>query len=192
MELNELEQFLLDNRSKLDEVESIDTEKIWNNISVEKESEQSPSPTSGWTLRMGRYWKWSIAASLAIALSFFFILSPEKKVDNSYQQNYYSLASLSEELGQQEASFKRRIAQKEEEIGLDELDKKAYQEIFMELKLLDEMYNTFASDIPEFNNDQLVETLIKYYERKIRILERLSKEIEKKKHHENRNTQRQI
>ena len=94
---------------------------------------------------------------------------------------------------EEEQNFQLVIAQKEEALGLNQIRKEDYQEIFLELELLESIHQEQLADAPQFEkNDQLVKTLLKYYERKIRILERLSNEIEKKNHHEERNREQQI
>jgi hypothetical protein len=77
------------------------------------------------------------------------------------------------------------VHQKKKEIGFDQLDRKAYEALFKELDELELTIEQARKDAAGFpGNERLVETMIRYYELKIRILEQLSNEINKKEYHE--------
>ena len=188
--MNELEKYLRENRAKLDHIEEPAIEAIWENIKEEITPQASIKslPSNNWQLNIGRNWRWVIAASFALLISLM-VWNTQNQ-----QQNTLTLASIAEfypELAEQEKNYQQLISQKEKAIGLSKIDKMAFQEIFQELELLEQIHREYLKDLPRYNfNDQLVKTLIKYYERKIQILERLSREIEKKTHHENRNQEK--
>ncbi len=89
------------------------------------------------------------------------------------------------ELAQQEAHLQQLVHRKKNEIGFERLDRAAFAELFRELDELEitvEQARKDAAELPR--NERLAETLIRYYELKIRILEQLSNEINKKEYHE--------
>lgn len=176
--MENLEKYIKDHREALDEIEEPQIGIIWQGI------RQDSSINARSIHSRRRIWTWAAAASILLLIGFgtgkFF-------GEQSNSEPLYSLKDISPELAEQEATFNQLIAQKEAEIGLQNLEKEAFKDIFLELELLEEIHKEFRKDIPQFSqNDQLVRTLIRYYEQKIRILERLSNEIEKHKNHEKR------
>lgn len=210
-DLSPLEKYLLENREGLDQIEQVDVDGMWERVRSEVRGARSekplthqttpplaprPSPLvtrtshpNNWHISIGRNWRWGIAASIVLAIGLYFLLPHKQAVADAVQ-----LADMLPEIAQQEANYQRLIAQKEGEIRLKEIDKEAFSEIFMELQLLEEIHNEYLQDLPQYEkNDHLVSTLLRYYERKIKILERLSREIEKKKmNHEKINSEKHI
>ena len=189
--MKDLEKYINANREELDHVEEPEIDLIWEGIRTQLQNEQElrkdKDRSGGWQLQIGRNWKWAMAASIVLAIGTFYMnrTAPVQEVT--------SVAALMPELAEEEQNFQLVIAQKEEALGLNQIRKEDYQEIFLELELLESIHQEQLADAPQFEkNDQLVKTLLKYYERKIRILERLSNEIEKKNHHEERNREQQI
>ncbi len=88
-------------------------------------------------------------------------------------------------VSEEERQLQQLVAKKQQEIGLDTLDRAAYADLLGEL---DELEITIAEarrdlgDMPQ--KQRLMETLIRYYELKIRILEQINYEINKQKYHE--------
>lgn len=183
--MNNLEDFIKNNQSDFKEVESPSIERMWKGVQDDLKGKKEPSV---FTIRKTHFF--AIAASILLLIGF---LSGSLWQRSNSTPTPNSLADLSPELAKKEAEFQKLIAQKEAEIGLNQLGKEAFQDIFEELELLENIHKEYQKDIPSYGqNDQLIETLIKYYEQKIRILERLSKEIEKLKYHEKRNSEKRL
>ncbi len=98
-----------------------------------------------------------------------------------------TLADVSKELGEQEAELKLIADEKWAEISpLSDEEKTQFQFLFDELNELDKVYKSYGKDLNEFGeNEQIINVLLDYYEKKIRILNRLNLEIQKQKGHEN-------
>ena len=97
----------------------------------------------------------------------------------------YSLADFSPELGEKEATYKALISKKEQALQLDTVNRKEFEALFEELDILDTIYQEYSQQIPLYGeNERLINTIIKYYELKIRILEQLENELFKKKHYQ--------
>ena len=187
--MNNLEKHISENRDALDRIEEPAIEAIWENIQSELEASATirTLAKNNWQLNIGRNWRWVIAASFVLIIS---LLVWNIQKPSEQTTVVASIAEFYPELAEQENNFIQLIAQKEKAIGIDNLDKAHFQEVFQELDLLEEIRKEYLKDLPRYNNDQLVNTLIKFYERKIQILERLSKEIEKRRHYENRNQEK--
>lgn len=193
--MNPLEAFILDNREELDEVEKVAQEAIWQRIEggldKDKPLKVVVSNASPWQLNIGRNWKLTIAAGLALFIGMGLWLALGQGIGRS--TNDFELAQFSSELAQEQARYIQLINQKEAEIGFDQLDKKAFQEVFQELAQLEEIHGEFLRDLPSFQaKEEVIHTLTKYYERKIRILERLSREMEKNYQQEKRINEKRI
>ena len=94
-----------------------------------------------------------------------------------------TLADVSKELGRQEAELKLIADRKWEEIKpLLSTENNELQFLLDELKELDVVYATYREDLYKTGvNEQITQVLLDYYEKKIRILNRLLLEIQKQK-----------
>ncbi|MCB0634335.1 MAG: hypothetical protein KDD15_31600, partial [Lewinella sp.] len=76
---------------------------------------------------------------------------------------------------------------------LNQLERQDYIDIFNELDELENIHRQQLADLPEvFDNEEWVRTLMQYYEQKLRILEQLSREIDKRRRLEAREEARSI
>lgn len=177
-----LEEFAKANRNAFDELEQIDEAGLWNAIQAKTPS--TIRPISGWRVELGTYWKWSAAACIAIAI----LLGINYGVSNKSAPTTASVATFYPDLKPTQVRYQRLIQQKETEINLSQIDRDSYTDIFYELKILDEIYAELVAELPTFSDQERVkEILLRYYERKLKTLEILSKEIkrqEKQERHE--------
>lgn len=182
--MNDLERKIREHRDEFDSVEMPRIAAMWEKI---KKQETEPEAQSGWKIHIGSNWRWTIAAAVALigAMVLFWPQPPHTAVD-------YQLSDFYPEFAGKEREYRQLVAAKEKAIGLDNIDHRHFREIFEELALLEEIQAQNLRDLPEYyDNEQLVQTLIKYYEQRIRILERLALEIDKKKHYEERNREQE-
>jgi hypothetical protein len=88
-------------------------------------------------------------------------------------------------LSEAEQRLQQLVAQKQREIGLDSLDRAAFADLLQELDELEISVQEARKDLGDMpQRERLMETLLKYYELKIRILEQINYEINKQKYHE--------
>ncbi len=89
------------------------------------------------------------------------------------------------ELSEEERQLQQLVAQKQREIGLDTLNRAAYADLLNELDELEISVEEARRDLGGMpQRERLMETLIRYYELKIKILEQINYEINKRKYHE--------
>ncbi|MCB0495158.1 MAG: hypothetical protein KDC79_03425 [Cyclobacteriaceae bacterium] len=178
------EKHIRDNRKELDEVETPETDALWQDIQ-DKLAQQAPKQmVRQLTISHRRlWWMVGVAASLAFVLGIGLTLwhtSPPEPFTTTTP-----LASISKDLAPMEQDFQQTIQAQYAALNLDSINQKDFKDIFFELQQLDKAHNEYIRDIPAFKDkDQLVKVLIKYYELKIRILKRLNREIERKEHYE--------
>ncbi|MFK7773487.1 MAG: hypothetical protein AB8F94_15160 [Saprospiraceae bacterium] len=178
-----LEKRINEHRDEFDEIERVDEGLLWQNIQADL-GDKTPVKK----LHSSRFLQiYAVAATVALLVmaSWFFYNNqnaapavaiidedntPQKFLDFPEEENYQQL-----------------VAEKKEEIDFDEINKSKYKDIFHELELLEDVHDEFKEDLPVISDEEkAIQVLQKYYERKIRILERLSKEIEKKSRDEKR------
>jgi hypothetical protein len=88
-------------------------------------------------------------------------------------------------ISEDERRLQQLVTQKQREIGLDTLDRVAYAELLRELDELEISVAEARQDLGGMpQRERLMETLIRYYELKIRILEQINYEINKRQYHE--------
>lgn len=192
--MDQLEKYIRENQSELDRIESVDTDALWNRIQQPETTVRQlhPKPRSGWQLQVGRNWQFTAAAVvlLLIGTAIWLVQPPQSDAINTADlsvEDYYP------EIADEELAFRRTIARKEAELGLDQLNRQQFIDIFKELDELEKIHRQQMQDLPEvFDNEEWVSTLMRYYEQKLRILERLSREIDKEKQREERSRARSI
>jgi hypothetical protein len=193
--MDQIEKYIKENRQELDRIESVDADALWERMQQPsgKIRELKPASRSGWDLHIGRNWRLAIAATitLTLAIAGWIYLQPHNM--GSLPVAGYSIEDYYPQIADEERAFRRTIARKESELGLDKLEKPQYIHIFNELDELEQIHRQQLKDLPEvFDNDEWVRTLMQYYEQKLRILEQLSREIDKQQQLEAREEARSI
>lgn len=180
--MKNLEQKIQEERALFDRIEEAPVQDLWDRIQPAIEpTEERPS---GWSIQLGRNWQWSIAAAIALAIGCaVWLYQPTKSPET--RDNLELIVQYFPELAAEGKQYQQLIAQKESELGLSKLDRQLYQDVFQELDLLEAINKEYLKDIPLHGEKELlIEALTRYYERKLRILERLSNEVDKQNHHE--------
>ena len=188
--MDSFEKFLQEKRAGLDHIEDVPTAAIWRRIQQGRQPNQQPSANirvmQQRKIRRLQAWVIGLAASVLILLVGGIAFWPKANHQTAPIEYFDNpLAMMSDELADTEQHFKQLIAQQESEIDWQQIDRQLFSEIFEELELLEKLHLEYQQDIPEFRDkEQLIHTLTRYYEQKIRILERLSKEIEQQHHYQ--------
>jgi hypothetical protein len=170
---NWLEKYIEGNRAYLD-VEEPDDSIIWTGVS----NQLNPSKNGLRTVL-------KMAATVAILVAFGYSLIEISDWSLSSKE-MMSLSSISDDLARQEKTFQLIIYDREEEISSYDLNNQDLQAFYTEIKILDDYYEDYLQDLQEMgNHPQLIQSMLNYYELKIRILESMLNEIQKREHHEN-------
>ncbi|MEO1257693.1 MAG: hypothetical protein AAFZ15_02820 [Bacteroidota bacterium] len=172
--MDSLEKHIQENRKQMDELEFVPVDKMWNNIAPEKsiKGELKIAHSSIWK-------KIAIAASLVALLGWGLWFSQKTEPTATLY-----LAEIAPDLAEREVELKRLITQKENEINFGNIDTTLYNDILSDLRTIDQNTEETMSDILKIPDERAVETLIRNYELKIRILENLNRQIQKNKNHE--------
>lgn len=162
------EDALKKNRVLLD-VDQPDDDFIWSGI----QAELKPQPSI-------RFISWKTAAIILLALISGFILNSVLKPSPQHIQ--VTLADVSPEYAKKEKFYQASIAEKWNQIKVDNFDRKEFADIFKEIDHLEQIKAESLKDLAEIGaNPRLIKTLFEYYEIKIRLLELMLAEIDKKK-----------
>lgn len=184
----DLEKYISQNREELDFVEKPDIQNIWKGLRKEiDDSVESPpnQPLAFSRSRVG--WIVGFAASLALTIGIGLGYLMNGNNEEAPVNQEFNLSNYSAELASEAQNYQQLVTARIGELKLQNIDKEEYKEIFEELDLLDREYAEWTKDVPQYIHQQeLIDYLTKHYERKIRILEILSKEIEKKALYEKR------
>jgi len=170
-----IEEFSRAQRPAFEQVEQPDP-STWDAIAARLPAEENP-----WTLRVGRHLRYSIAASLLLLVTAaaWWTLNQGGATTPPTLSTYYP------ELGTVEAAYQLQINLRKQAMDFDEIDPALYHDIFQELRELEQLHTTYLEDLPiHAQEEKLIHTLLRYYEQKMRILERLSKEIKNRYKHE--------
>ncbi len=167
-----IEKYLKQNRLKLD-YETPNDDFIWKGIKKEIRPQKSILPD----------WTWKAVAIFLLGVLLTYVVVKENQDDKVM---IVTLADISKDLGEKEAELKRVVNKKWEEIQpLTTEEKSEFGFLIDELHELDKVYKTYEEDLNKTGgNEQIINALLDYYEKKIRLLNRLSMEIEKQKNYE--------
>lgn len=166
----DIEQQLRENLKELD-VEQV-PEEVWSNIRSQWHPKERDTHLS-----FNIFWK--VAAVILLSTSIVLLIR-----NNSLQNQIEELATLgdiSPEYREVENGYLSEINQLTSNIPLNELVKdKDYAWMIDELKSLEEINLQYRSDIgKQVDQDRLVDALIDYYEKKLRLLKKLELEIKR-------------
>lgn len=195
--MDKLKKHIDENREALDRIEQPDLTKIWAGVQTALANDQSTEakdmdrqPETK-TLAVAhkqrkRFTLWAVATAasfaLLIGLGAGYLMKPSAEIPSEF-----NLANYAPDLVEEATTYRQLVDAKMTEINFQNIDTVAFTEILQELKELDGEYEHWTQDVPKFVHEQeLLEFLQRHYEQKIRILEILSKEIEKRNHHEER------
>lgn len=167
-----LEKYLKEQRLRLD-VENPEPDIVWEGIRNQLHQNKKQNLPQ---------WFWKVAAI------FLFVVSATYFVVNetSEKQVVVQLSDISEDLGKQEASLQQVVNAKWEKVE-QELPENNSEISFLldELNNLDEIYATYQKDLNNtIDNEPVIHVILDYYQKKIKVLNRILLEIEKQKHNE--------
>lgn len=197
--MDNFEKYIKENRAEMDDLDNVPIAGMWAKINGEADNSAADNlrveaKAQQRKIRVLRGWVMGLAASLLVLIVAGIALWPASTIEESQLRHFDNpLAQISAEMAETEQNFKRMIAHKEQEINTQSIDKQLFAEIFEELELLEKIHLEYQQDIPEFQEkEQLIRTLTRYYEQKIRILERLSREIEQQNHYQKKNYEKHL
>lgn len=121
---------------------------------------------------------WKAAAAIFMILSVTLLL-----YSISLEQKFKKVAALSDvsdDYKQLEIKYKEIIDQLESSISIVQIrDDDNYQWVFEELSALEDVNMIYLADLKESEQERIVRSLIDYYEKKIQLLRRLQREIDR-------------
>ena len=166
MRINELEEFINENRGDFDKVESFDTPLMWDQI-VQKDITAGPP--------IKKIILWSLIISISILSAVIL------KSINSQNKSFETIAGLSEKQEMQRDEMIQYVSLKEQKLKEKNINISELSDFANELKGLDEIEQLIVGDFSEsINKEKLVKSMLQYYESKARILELILLEIENK------------
>jgi len=173
--MDQFEEFLRKHRDELD-VEEPNVDAIWEGVRKQTGRRRS-LPV-----------RWMAAASVALLIGalIFYGLSSNSRIEDP--DDIVGLPpDENPAFAAEEAKMIQLVKDKEANLNLSALDRQKYHDIFVELNLLEELHAEFKNDLPEFGEkDKLLKTLMKNYERRLQVLDRLSNEMERREKEEER------
>lgn len=180
----DIEKIIIINHRKFDKIEQIDEDKIWMGISYDLDHNKDHSRSKIWL---------SIAATLIFLLaSSVGYLSLE--INNKQELNYDQLLTNTfPELKNEFNDFNNQIHARKAALAFDTINPENFPDLFSEMETLNNDYETAISDLRNIGKEQaILRVLMRYHQRQLDLLERLSNEIEKKKLYYEKNNQHSI
>ena len=121
---------------------------------------------------------WRVAAVIFICVSIGLVI--QNRLLRSQVRQLATLGDISEQYAGIEQDYISQVRQLEQSTSINDLAGEVdYAWVFEELRLLEEINQLYRSDIGTVNEELLVEVLIDYYEKKIKLLKKLELELER-------------
>jgi len=169
-----LESYIEQHRDRLD-VASFDDESHWNAIAGSLDARKK---------RHLLLWRTAaiiiLLVSSASVTGYFFLKHPTGRPAG------ISLADISPEMAEEEKTFRLAIMEKMDQVSQHHITPVQSLELSEELHQLDVQYACYLEDMQERgNHPKVLRGMIRVYEQKIKILEKILLETEKNECHEN-------
>jgi hypothetical protein len=177
-----LEKYLARQRKNLD-VESPDDKLIWDSIKSKMHHNNPDIKKLNNKIRLLRIR--NIAATAIILFSLGYIANDI--INGKISGGRVTLSSIDSQLGKREMNYRTLVNYKTSEVRtFAGSDDKIIIQLFSEIKDLDLVYEQAMKDLRELGpNDKVINTIFSTYEQKIRLLELIILETNKKDSHEN-------
>lgn len=117
-----------------------------------------------------------------------YLLMESSKIENTLETKLFTLSDLGPEWEAIENGYSTEIEQKWTKIEADTSTSGSLQFLLDEMIALDELQKEYQKNLPTEMDDRFINTIIDFYEKKNRLLERILRELErtKQERHENR------
>lgn len=177
-----LEKYLTRQRDNLD-VESPDDSLIWD--AIERGIHHTDPEIKHLNNKIRLLKIRNIAATAIILFSLGYIANDI--VNGKVSGRKITLSSINSQLGRREMEYKTLVNYKTEEVKtFAGSDDKVIVQLFAEIKDIDLIYDQAMKDLKELGpNEKVINTIFSTYEQKIRLLELIILETNKKDSHEN-------
>lgn len=181
--MDPLEKRIKELHDELQQVEQPDRLAIWNGIGRRPPLQAQTSRRPAWI--------WSAAAAVLLLIGagagFWWSESRHRHAEIA------GINELPPEWQAKVQEYQLLVGRREKSLRQSSPDAFMASDEFRELQVLDSLQQTFLADFEALPKDQrTAERYLHYYEQKMRILELIIKEIEIRKHEEQKRIQRQI
>lgn len=161
------------------DIEEVDAEGLWTGI-----HHQLPKK------RRSVYW---YAAAAVVALfAVGMVLKFQKPKVSPPEYSFNSISDVSAELASIESDYEQQVNEKLQEIEASDIDSAELRFIYDELDLLTQLGAEYEEELKQMGpNEKIIQTILKCYERRLQLLDRLMQESDKLKNenrHENHET----
>lgn len=162
------------------DIEDLDTEGLWTGIHDHLPQRKRP-----------RYWYAAAAAAVIALVAVGILLKPNQPDTTTTYAQIETISDISVELASLESNYEAQVAQKLQEIEQSDVDSAELRFIYDELDLLNQLGAEYEQELKEMGpNEKIIQTILKCYERRLQLLDRLMQESDKHKnehrheHHE--------
>lgn len=172
--MDEFEKYIKDHKSDLD-TEEPNRAFLWDNIQIETLKKKHKRETLIWRVA-------AVILALTVIGQLTFMInrsSADKPAENiAVEQNSGSFNALEQHYLEELNDLQQRVDKKE-------INPAEYTVLYEELSYINELESEFKTDIPLANDkERIAEILVDTYEKKIKLLERLLEQVERKEQEE--------
>jgi hypothetical protein len=174
-----IEKYLKDHRANLD-VESPDDDAVWAGIQSGLRSEERDIKRLNSKIKFLRIRNFAATAIILFSLGYI----ANDIVNRKMPVRPVTLSSIDTDLGRRELEYKTQVNFKTEEVrSIAGSDDKIIIQLFEEIRKLDIVYDQAMDDLKVLGSDErVINTIFSTYEQKIRLLELIILETNKKSH----------
>jgi len=170
---SDLEKKVRKNLEKFDQIETIEEDRIWLGINYHLDQHQNKIKN--------RIWLSAAAAIILLLASSVIYLSTEINNRKGVSEKQL-LANIFPELQEDFNAYDEQIIARKAALSFDTINPDHFPDLFNEMKILNANYQSTLTDLESIGKDEaILRVLMRYHQRQLDLLERLSNEIEKNK-----------
>ena len=165
----DLEKHIRSNRNQLDDVEHFDVDQMWNDF------DQKKMPVR---VRQMKPWYMMVAAVAVVLLGVTLFLN---NTENTSQDDlvYQKLSEIDPDLAAEQVSMIQMVTHQDSLIKNLGITESQFPDLFDEIKELDSLQMGYLNDLENYRDRKnLTRTLLRHYQRKVRVLELMLHEFD--------------
>ncbi|MCB0665322.1 MAG: hypothetical protein KDC80_05835 [Saprospiraceae bacterium] len=180
----ELEKIVRENQERFDQIELVSEDRIWMGINDQLSENKNKGSNKFWI---------AAAASIIFILSATVLYLTIQINRNDLMNPDHFIAETYPELKKEFDQYNQQIHARKTALSFDTISPEEFPELFEEMQILGNNYQTAINDLQNMGKDEaIVRVLMRYHQRQLDLLERLSNEIDKKKLYYEKNNQHSI
>ncbi|MCB0762157.1 MAG: hypothetical protein KDC12_11595 [Flavobacteriales bacterium] len=175
--MSQLEDKIRALRGELDQPQP-DLDRMWKRMEPRLPAENKHKAMRQWAIIIG-------AAAVVFLIGYF--VGPERVVESSHHNHIVTISEVDSALGMEEIALRKELEERQVTLVGATLDDSQVEMFLEELAIIDSLDMELRSQIGQVQNQRkLLESILDNYRKRIRLMDQIIREMEKKERNEKR------